>query len=200
MSDLNAEITAYIESIEKAWQREILRKVRTLIHKIDPKIDEKLKWGSPAFDHSGPVIWMFCASRWVHISFPHGAILDHSHKLFEQTDNRGQRTIKIKEKSDFPHKELSNLIAEAVDNNVKGKKVSFNIPKPGSKKFDLPKIHADLLKKEGLYDIFLKRPFYQQSGWIRWIDSAKQEVTKQKRANQMLDELRTGNTYMKMPW
>ena len=36
---------------------------------------------------------------------------------------------------------------------------------------------------------------YQQRGWIEWIESAKQEDTRQRRAHSMLKELKEG-TYM----
>jgi uncharacterized protein YdeI (YjbR/CyaY-like superfamily) len=40
------------------------------------------------------------------------------------------------------------------------------------------------------------RPPYQQNDYIGWITLAKLESTKQKRLNQMLDELKKGGVYM----
>lgn len=197
---MNPEITEYVNSIEQEWQRSILKRLRKLIHEVDPEIEEKQKWGSAAFDHAGPVLWMFCAKNWVHISFPHGSLLDASHGLFEPTDNKGQRTIKLRKNDSFPEKILTELIAQAVSNNVEGKKVSFSSPKPGSRVFDLPNEYEELLTRNDLLSEFKNRPYYQQSGWIRWIESAKQPETKKRRRKQMLDELEAGNIYMKMPW
>lgn len=45
---------------------------------------------------------------------------------------------------------------------------------------------------------YLERPAYQQNDYIGWINQAKQDATKQKRLNQMLDELKQGGVYMKM--
>jgi uncharacterized protein YdeI (YjbR/CyaY-like superfamily) len=45
---------------------------------------------------------------------------------------------------------------------------------------------------------YLQRPAYQQNDYIGWISRAKQESTKIKRLNQMLDELKNGGVYMKM--
>jgi uncharacterized protein YdeI (YjbR/CyaY-like superfamily) len=47
---------------------------------------------------------------------------------------------------------------------------------------------------------YLARPPYQQNDYIGWITRAKLESTKQKRLNQMLDELELGGVYMKMKW
>lgn len=197
---MNLQVTEYIQSIEQDWQRSIAKRLRALVHEVDSDVEEKLKWGSAAFDHNGPVIWMFCAQNWVHISFPQGSLLDSAHGLFEPTENKGQRTIKIYKKDRFPEKVLTQLIVQAVQNNLEGKKISFNAPKPGSKTFDLPREYEDLLSAGSLLEAYQKRPYYQQSGWIRWIESAKQESTKDRRRAQMLDELKAGNVYMKMPW
>ncbi|MCW8986525.1 MAG: YdeI/OmpD-associated family protein, partial [Gammaproteobacteria bacterium] len=39
---------------------------------------------------------------------------------------------------------------------------------------------------------------YQKNDYIGWINSAKKQETKDKRLNQMLDELKKGGIYMKM--
>ncbi len=44
------------------------------------------------------------------------------------------------------------------------------------------------------------RPPYQQNDYIGWVTRAKFEATRQKRLNQMLDELEGGKLYMNMEW
>ncbi len=57
-----------------------------------------------------------------------------------------------------------------------------------------------LLKDKGLEDAYKTRPAYQQNDYLRWIDQAQREETKEKRLNQMLQELQQGNVYMGMDW
>jgi uncharacterized protein YdeI (YjbR/CyaY-like superfamily) len=64
----------------------------------------------------------------------------------------------------------------------------------------MPDFFRDVLNAHGLMDVYLSRPPYQQNDYIGWITRAKLEATKQKRLNQMLDELKKGNVYMKMEW
>ena len=45
-----------------------------------------------------------------------------------------------------------------------------------------------------------RRPDYQQNDYIGWITRAKQPATRQKRLDQMLDELTRGDKYMKMAY
>jgi len=44
------------------------------------------------------------------------------------------------------------------------------------------------------------RPAYQRNDYLAWIGRAKRLPTREKRINQMLDELRAGDVYMKMAW
>jgi uncharacterized protein YdeI (YjbR/CyaY-like superfamily) len=64
----------------------------------------------------------------------------------------------------------------------------------------LPKSIRALLVKHGLLALYKARPAYQRNDYLGWIAQAKLEATKQKRINQMLDELKQGDRYMKMAW
>jgi hypothetical protein len=149
MSSMNPEVDAYISRLESEWQREAVVKIRSAIHRADPDIDEKIKWGTPAFEHSGPVAWVFCAKKWVHLAFIQGALLDDSHGLFvegPETTNKAKRTIKLRSTDNVPEKTLSKLVKQAVANNMAGKKVDFKIPHKGELQFDLPVECENLLR------------------------------------------------------
>ncbi len=64
----------------------------------------------------------------------------------------------------------------------------------------MPRFVRNALETESLMEKYRQRPPYQQNDYIGWITSAKREETKQKRLNQMLDELRKGDRYMKMKY
>ena len=63
---------------------------------------------------------------------------------------------------------------------------------------EMPDFVEKALRDRDLMDDYYARPAYQQNDYIGWINKAKQEATKQKRLNQMLDELEQGCVYMKM--
>ena len=54
------------------------------------------------------------------------------------------------------------------------------------------------LVDEGLMDTYQRRPDYQENDYLDWIERKKKAETRQKRLDQMLDELRKGGIYMKM--
>jgi len=71
---------------------------------------------------------------------------------------------------------------------------------PTRPRYPMPDFIRDALNKHEIMDEYRSRPPYQQNDYIGWITRAKLESTRQKRLNQMLDELKQGDVYMKMKW
>jgi len=67
-------------------------------------------------------------------------------------------------------------------------------------KHKVPLFITSAIEKNNLMKEYKNRPPYQQNDYIGWITRAKKEPTKQKRLQQMLNELKKGNVYMKMRW
>jgi uncharacterized protein YdeI (YjbR/CyaY-like superfamily) len=62
----------------------------------------------------------------------------------------------------------------------------------------MPEFVRSALEDRKLMAAYLERPAYQQNDYIGWITRAKLPATRQKRLNQMLDELFRGDVYLKM--
>jgi hypothetical protein len=56
------------------------------------------------------------------------------------------------------------------------------------------------LEKRKLMDAYLSRPEYQKHDYLKWIALAAGPNAKQKRLDQMLDELEKGNAFKGEPW
>jgi uncharacterized protein YdeI (YjbR/CyaY-like superfamily) len=65
---------------------------------------------------------------------------------------------------------------------------------------EMPKDVHDALTKGKAMDAYHSRPAYQQNDYVGWITRAKLPATREKRIQQMLDELKSGGVYMKMNW
>lgn len=76
------------------------------------------------------------------------------------------------------------------------KKMSKDYSKLKRPKQAMPGFVKQALKKKGLLEAYKKRPEYQQDEYIGWINEAKLPDTKQKRLNQVLDELEKGGVFM----
>ncbi len=57
---------------------------------------------------------------------------------------------------------------------------------------------AELLRERRLETAYEARPWYQRNDYLGWISRASRLETRQKRIDQMLDELEQGGVYMKM--
>lgn len=64
----------------------------------------------------------------------------------------------------------------------------------------MPDFVEEALVESRMMDAYLARPPYQRNDYLGWISRAKRDETIQKRLDQMLDELRRGDVYMKMSW
>ena len=62
----------------------------------------------------------------------------------------------------------------------------------------MPDFVSAALEDSGLRATYDARPDYQRNDYLGWVARAKQPATRQKRINQMLDELRAGGVYMNM--
>lgn len=56
------------------------------------------------------------------------------------------------------------------------------------------------LEKRKLMEAYLARPAYQKDDYLKWIALAAGPAAKQKRLDQMLDELEQGNVFKGEPW
>jgi len=193
-------IDDYIAGVPAAWQRDILSRLRQIIHDEVPDVVECIKWGSAAFDISGvktggQLAWMFTAASWVHLSFPMGALLNVPPGTWEEpaeTKNKGKRTIKIFEGTFPDEKLLRTLIRSAAENCRTGRRISFaKVPKP-NEETDLPDEIEAVLTVAALLDTYNRRPAYQRRGYIQWIDQTKTEASRTKRIAIMLEELKKG--------
>jgi uncharacterized protein YdeI (YjbR/CyaY-like superfamily) len=63
----------------------------------------------------------------------------------------------------------------------------------------MPTDVREALEQRGLMGEYEARPAYQRNDYLGWLAGAKRSETRQKRLEQMLDELARGGVYMNMP-
>lgn len=64
----------------------------------------------------------------------------------------------------------------------------------------MPEDIAARLNAEGVTEAYRARPAYQRNDYLGWIARAKKTETRQKRIEQMVEELRGHSLYMRMPY
>ena len=71
---------------------------------------------------------------------------------------------------------------------------------PARPRYPMRVYFRNALTARALMNAYRARPPYQQNDYLGWVTRAKLDATRQKRLNQMLDELERGGVYMKMKW
>ena len=66
--------------------------------------------------------------------------------------------------------------------------------------YEMPDDIREALSNAKVMQAYRDRPPYQQNDYIGWITRSKLPATRQKRMQQMLDELKSGGVYMHMKW
>ena len=64
----------------------------------------------------------------------------------------------------------------------------------------MPAFVENALREQGLMEAFQRRPPYQRNDYLGWISGAKRPATRARRLAQMLEELESGDRYMKMKY
>jgi hypothetical protein len=113
------------------WRGKTLSKVRGLIKEADPEIVEEWKWvkptnpGTPVWSHNGDICTGETYKNVVKLTFFKGAALSDPSGLFNSSlEGKVRRAIDIKEDEKIDENALKNLIREAVELNLKGKRHS----------------------------------------------------------------------------
>ena len=73
-------------------------------------------------------------------------------------------------------------------------------PTPKRARHKMPAEVKERLERARLTDAYAGRPPYQRNDYLGWIARAKRDDTREKRIEQMLEELRAGAVYMGMAW
>jgi uncharacterized protein YdeI (YjbR/CyaY-like superfamily) len=64
----------------------------------------------------------------------------------------------------------------------------------------MPDFVREAIETRGLTDDFEARPAYQRNDYLGWISRAKRAETRERRLDQMLEELAAGDRYMNMAY
>lgn len=77
--------------------------------------------------------------------------------------------------------------------------MSEELDKLQRRRHAMPDYVKNALEERNLMRAYKKRPAYQRNDYLGWITRARREETRQRRLQQMLEELEKGGVYMKMP-
>jgi uncharacterized protein YdeI (YjbR/CyaY-like superfamily) len=192
----NPAVDAYIAK-SADFARPILRHLRALMHKADPKVTETLKWGVPHFEHAGIVAGMAAFKQHVAFGFWSEKLIreklgSDAERMFPKGAERGMGGRKIRALGELPPDALIVRAAKAaVALNEAGERpVRIRKPKPPPKA--PPDLAAALRKNAKARATFEKLSPGKQREYVEWLVEAKQASTRERRLAQAVQWLAAG--------
>lgn len=191
MPTTDPRIDAYIAKAA-AFARPILTELRARIHAACPDVVETVKWGSPAFDHHGPLAGM--AAFKAHCAFgfwKHELIAPDA----KRSDTAWGSFGRIESMDDLPPKAAFRaLVRRAMQLNEQGVKVPRARAKPRPEARLHPEFAAALAaapKAKAVFEAFA--PSHRRE-YAEWINEAKRDETRARRIEQAVEWLREGKS------
>ncbi|MCB0795205.1 MAG: YdeI/OmpD-associated family protein [Flavobacteriales bacterium] len=187
------QINAYIGE-QDDWKRQIMVRVRQLVHKCDERVEETWRWNGPHFDVNGIMLGMSAHKSFVSVWFHKGSLIKDPKGLFERVEkgsDKGMRVVKFKEGEGLPEAALTALIRSAIALNDKGLKLSD--VKPRRKALDVPAELSAAINKDPVAGSHWKGMTYSgRKEFVEWIADAKKEETRKRRIAQAFQMIREG--------
>ncbi|MCL2833706.1 MAG: YdeI/OmpD-associated family protein [Treponema sp.] len=190
--------------------RPTLNKLRRTILKAAPEAAEIISWNMPTFRQGVNLIHFAVFKKHIGIFPGDLSQVPFKDRLTGYKTTKGGIQFPIGKPIDF------ELIAEITkwrvlcadkSGAVKSRAVKSRTVKSGAgtgrmtrQVHEIPDYITAALDRGNLWDLYNARPPYQRNDYIGWITRGKREETRQKRLNQMLEELRNGNAYMGMKY
>lgn len=185
-----ANVDEYIAS-KPEFARPICRKLRELVRKSAPKLDEGIRWGGPSYKGKGLVLGIGAFKEHVSLFFARGQELTDPEGLIETDQgNANSGKARFTSLSEVKAKPLAALIKQAAELDAKGAPA-----KKKAKRAELPippALAAALRSNPRAKKNFQTLPPSCRREYSEWIGTAKQEATIQRRLDKALAMLTDG--------
>lgn len=195
MATKDQRIDEYIKKAQP-FAQPIMKKLRMLVHKACPGVEETIKWGMPSFEYKGPMFGFAAfkqhcvAGFWKHklINDPDGYLGERSAQGGEAMGNLGRMTS-VKDLP--PDNVIIGFIRQAAKLNEDGIKVE---KKPAVKKaLVIPKeLTSALSKNKKAKVVFENFSPSQKREYADWITEAKTDATREKRLDTAVEWISEG--------
>jgi uncharacterized protein YdeI (YjbR/CyaY-like superfamily) len=196
MATKNPKVDTYIAK-SGDFAKPILTRLRELVHKACPDVEETIKWGMPSFDYKGPFCSMAAFKEHAVFGFWKASLLNDPKKYLQARSTDGGsamghfgRLTSIKDLP--PDKVILDFIKQHKKLNDEGIKVPAK-PKPKKKELVIPAYFLNAIKKnKKALAVFNEFSYSHQKDYVEWITEAKTEATRNKRMETAIEWMAEG--------
>ena len=198
MTKKDKRIDAYIEKAQP-FAKPVLTKLRGLIHKGIPDVEETIKWGMPFFEYKGPVCNLAAFKRHAAFGFWKYQLMDDPDGRLKEISNKGGGAMgnlgRITSLKDLPpDKVIIGFLKQARQLNEEGKKLPPK-KKEAAKEAVVPDYFTKALKKNKMAEkTFNNFSNSHKKEYIEWIAEAKTEPTRIKRIETAIEWMSEGKS------
>ena len=198
---------AYIESAAP-FAVPILRKLRSVMRKACPGVQETMKWSAPHFEHEGILAGMAAFKEHVNFGFWKGKEMSDPQGLLAGVGKTGIGTMRLEKLSDLPPERiLIQYVHEAVrlnegarnDTRGRAKKGAKKGAKKAAKKSRAkkeieapPELLAALKKSKKALATFEGFSYSNRKEYVEWITEAKRDATREERIRTAVEWMAQG--------
>jgi hypothetical protein len=186
----NPAVDVYIAK-SADFARPILMRLRALMHKACPTVEETIKWGVPHFEYKGVIAGMAAFKQHAAFGFWKRRLMKDPAGFFSKGES-GMGGRKIRSLDELPSDTvLLGYIREAVALNEQGAKVPRSTRKRPPVR--VPAYLAAALKRNAK----ARRTFgnfsaSQRREYVEWLTDAKQEATRERRLASAIEWMADG--------
>lgn len=185
MGKKDPRIDAYIAKAQP-FAQPILKRLRALVHRGCPEVEETIKWGMPSFEYKGPLCGMAAFKQHAVFGFWKHKLLNDPKGYLEETRAQGGSAMgnlgRITSVKDLPPDSIIlDFIRQAKKLNDEGVKLAR--PKPTEKKpLRIPSYFMTALKKNNkALTTFESFSYSNKKDYVEWVTEAKTEETRTRR-------------------
>ncbi|MEO8430268.1 MAG: YdeI/OmpD-associated family protein [Acidobacteriota bacterium] len=194
MKNTDPRVDAYIAK-SAPFAKPILRRLRELVHKASPEVEETLKWGMPSFIHRGKILCGMAAFK-EHCTFGfwHGGMVEVLRAGGEEAESAMGSFGRLTGLGDLPSDaKMSGYIRKATaltESDVparppRARQPATPAPVP-------PDLAAGLKKNKPAAKTFQAFAPSHRNEYVEWITEARRPETRQKRLETALEWLAEG--------
>ncbi|MBS1902934.1 MAG: YdeI/OmpD-associated family protein [Bacteroidetes bacterium] len=192
------EVDAYITKSQE-FAKPILTKIRDVVHKTCPDVEEAIKWGMPFFMYNGQMMCMMSAFKQHAAMGFYKAALMSDKTLIENAKSESAmgHVGRMESINDLPSdKKLAAWIKEAMKLNAERVKLPKAKPSPKEKKeLVVPDYVTKALRTnktaKAAFEAF---PYSHKKEYVTWFEEAKTDATREKRLAQAIEWMAEGKS------
>jgi hypothetical protein len=191
-------VDAYIAKAQP-FAQPILKKIRALVHKHVPGVQEEMKWSSPHFNYKGMFCGMSAFKAHCIFGFWKSPLLkDVSVPLKGGGEGRlGEFRGRITSVDDLPSDAaIAKLLKAAKKLNDDGVKVpGRNVTAVKDRVVTVPPVFLKAIKaNKKAHAAFEKFPYSHKKEYVQWVTEAKRDETRDRRITQAVEWMAEGKS------